>query len=94
MKPISIVPKYFPLPRKTHAITLWPFIFFRREKYKQDRALMAHEMYHWNQALKYGVIPWYILYVILLLIYRTGGRKHPMERRAYELQREINREHY
>ena len=84
MKPIEVQVDGFPLPKGKAAITLWPFIFYRR--LPAHEALRAHELYHWDQARRFFVIPWYICYILLLIIYRTGGRRHPMERRAYQIQ--------
>lgn len=88
-KAIEIETNSFP-PGRADAITLWPFVFFKG-KAKQDRALRAHEMYHWKQARNWGVLPWYLAYLVLLVIYGTGGRDHPMEKPAYKVQDEINR---
>ena len=84
MRPINItIPeRLWLLPRVT-AITLWPFIVYREGR--RTPALEAHEHYHWYQALRFWVLPWYIGYVVLAILYRTGGRNHPMERRAYEI---------
>ena len=31
--------------------------------------LQQHEYYHWRQAVQWGVVPWYLAYVILLPFY-------------------------
>ena len=89
MKPIEITisEKRWPL-EKIAAITFpWPFIFYR-EGY-QDRAITAHEHYHWSRIWRWGVVPWYVAYVVLALIYRTGGKNHPLERRGYAIADEV-----
>ena len=91
MRPIEIVISQRRWPsfaRRIAAITLWPFILYR-DGYRTP-ALEAHEYYHWRQALVWGVLPWYAAYVVLLVVYRTGGRNHPMERRAYEIGDKIH----
>ncbi len=71
------------------AITLWPFILYRRG-HREDIALRAHEHFHWNQALRWGVLPWYLWYLALVPFYfRKPSSKHPLERPAYELQWQI-----
>ena len=81
MGPINItVPERIWLLPKIAAITLWPFIVYRQGH--RTPALEAHERYHWDQALRWGILPWYALYVALLPFY-GGGRNHPLERGAY-----------
>lgn len=80
--PVNVTPPFFPLPAGVKAITLWPFVFYRRG-YEPSPALQAHEEYHWRQALRWGVVPWYAAYVVLAMVYRTGGRGHPLEASAY-----------
>ena len=35
------------------------------------------------QAVKWGVVPWYLAYVIVLPFYWKRPREHPMEVEAY-----------
>ena len=85
MRPIEIA-----LPRlhapNIRAITLWPFILYRRGD-EGDPALRCHEFYHWREARRWGVIPWYLTYLLLLPFYfRKDPREHPLEAKAYEHQ--------
>ena len=84
MGPINItVPeRIWPLP-KIAAITLFPFVVWRQGH--RTPALEAHERYHWDQALRWGIVPFYLVYLALLPFY-GGGRNHPLERKAYEIQ--------
>ena len=89
------MPRFIPLeltspwlPGWADAITLWPFIVYRRG-YETNVPLRAHEMYHWRQALRWGVVPWYVAYLALAPFYLRNPRCHPMEVRAYEVQREV-----
>ena len=85
MSPIELtVPR---LPSKILAVTLWPFILYRRG-YETNTPLRAHEQYHWRQALRWGVVPWYVAYLVLAPFYFRKPWRHPMEVRAYEVQRE------
>jgi len=82
IKPIELT--IFWLPEGIAAITLWPVILYRRT-YRTDISIRAHEFIHWYQALKWGVIPWYITYLVLKVFYR--GRPifdHPLEKIAYK----------
>jgi hypothetical protein len=68
------------------AVTLWPFILYRRG-HRDDVALRCHEHFHWHQALRWGVLPWYLWYLALVPFYfRKPSHEHPLERPAYELQ--------
>ncbi len=71
------------------AITLWPFILFRRG-HRDDIALRAHEHFHWHHARRWFVLPWYLWYLVLATFYfRRPSNEHPLERPAYELQWQI-----
>lgn len=84
MDPIEI--KLQSLPANRAAITLWPFILYDRESY--DTCLRVHEEYHWKEQMKWLVIPWFIWYLILCLVYiRVPNEQHPMEMPAYEAER-------
>lgn len=73
------------------AITLWPFILYRRG-HRDDVALRCHEHFHWRQALRWGVLPWYLWYLALVPFYlRKPSCEHPLERPAYELQARIKK---
>ena len=77
MKPIELtVPA---LQKGVDAMTLWPFIIYRRGA-RDDLALRCHEWFHWRHALSWGVLPWYL-----------GARtpQHPFEAPAYSKQRQI-----
>ena len=87
MKPIEIAVSSLPFPG-ADAVTLWPFIFIARE-HRDDIALRSHEFYHWRQALRWGVLPWYAVYLILQIRYFHTPRQHPLEKPAYERQDEV-----
>jgi hypothetical protein len=61
------------------AITIAPFIFIAPSK-ADDKALVAHEMVHYKEQLKWLVIPWWIAY----LVSRTFRKN--AEIRAYKVQ--------
>ena len=90
LRPIEIERDGFPIPKGSAAITLCPFIFYRPGE--NTNSLHEHEMYHWRQQRRYWILPWMLLYGLLFVLYRTGKRGHPMERRAYEIQDRLERE--
>lgn len=68
------------------AVTLWPVVLYRSSQ--PDKCLRLHEAYHWYQAYHYGVLPWYIAYLILGLRYvGKPADQHPLERGAYATER-------
>jgi len=53
---------------------------------------MAHELYHYRQQRRYFLIPWLIAYLLIGIFYiGKPANKHPMERRAYQIQWECQR---
>lgn len=82
MKPIDINVRWLPGIR---AITLWPFCLYAPSAWTDD-CTHVHEYYHWHDALKWGVVPWYAAYLILAIKnIGKSQREHPMEREAYRL---------
>ena len=54
MKPINLTVPW--LPGWIDAITLWPFIVYRRGC-EGSIPLQRHEYYHWRQAVRCGSFP-------------------------------------
>ena len=90
MRLLVIHTRHFP-PRGFHAITLFPFVFYRGAALNEsDR---RHETVHlWQQAVLL-VLPFYLLYLLFwlfgLLCYRDSRKAYmsiPFERSAYALQ--------
>ena len=71
------------------AMTLWPFIIYRR-RFRDNLPLRCHEHYHWRHALRWGVLPRYLAYLLIKPFY-LGSRTplHPFEAPAYAMQREV-----
>ena len=87
MKPIEFtVPA---LQQGVDAMTLWPFIIYRRGA-QDNLPLRCHEWFHWRHAQRWGVLPWYAAYLLLKPFY-LGVRtpQHPFEAPAYAKQRQI-----
>ena len=91
MRPIEVTSRWFPLPKRVKAITLWPFVVYRAGHTPSD-GLRAHERVHFDQATRWGVLPWYLAYLVLALACWTTGPRHPLEGPAYEIQRKVNRD--
>jgi hypothetical protein len=74
----------WPYPKWVKATTIWPIIVYEREAWSNP-AIRAHERYHWKDQMRWLVLPWFIAYLVLLPFY-GGGRRHPLERKAYRIQ--------
>ena len=80
------------LPFGTQAITLWPFVLYLPAAYA-DSCTRVHEAYHWHDALKWGVVPWYATYLIIGIFYiGRPAAKHPLEAPAYRAARKCRLE--
>ncbi|SFN92963.1 hypothetical protein SAMN04487989_106152 [Bizionia echini] len=87
----DIVPKHY------LAITIWPFIFVKKQAFKKDVILLNHERIHYKQQIELLVIPFFILY-LLEFIYgiikfkssRQAYRQISFEREAYTNENNLN----
>lgn len=61
-------------------MTIFPFIFYKMPGDEVTGRLRRHEEYHWYHQLRWLVIPWYIVYWGMLIIY--GYENHPWEKLA------------
>ena len=73
-----------PFPKRVYATTIWPFVFYEPSVW-DDECVQIHERRHWIDQIKWLVIPWLIVYLVLSIKY-GGGRNHPFEKPAYALQ--------
>ena len=74
----------WPFPANVYAVTIWPFIFYESHKW-DDHCVQIHERYHWMDQLRWLVVPWFVVYLVLRIFY-PGNRNHPLEREAYRRQ--------
>lgn len=93
MKPIIIYNRILPFGSYV-AITLFPFIFIRKEYKPVSKETIAHESIHVQQQLELLLIFFYIWYGIEYLINLAKYRNHSMayynisfEKEAYSNQR-------
>jgi hypothetical protein len=75
------------LPFGVQAIMLWPLVLYL-PSVRHDPCVRAHEKTHWDEAVRWGVLLWYAVYLTLLPFW-WGARNpmHPMEVPAYAAQR-------
>ncbi len=77
-----------PFPASVYATTVWPFVFYEPQVW-DDECVQLHERQHWIDQIKWLVVPWLIVYLLLSIKY-GGGRRHPFEKKAYEAQGRCN----
>lgn len=82
---------------KAEAITIFPFIFLRRNGLKVDKVLLNHERIHLVQALELAVFLFYIWYLSEFLVrffqhrnFDKAYRNISFEREAYVNQHNEN----
>lgn len=63
-----------------HGVCLPPWGVFILAERLHDEQLVRHEMVHWQQAQRMGVLRYYLTYIYQVL--RYGYRNAPMEREA------------
>jgi len=83
MKKIEIVLKRWPFPRKTKAITLYPFIFYRETPTIETR---RHEAEHIKQVKKLGWFKFYGSYLVETV--KKGYKKNKYEKAARKAEKE------
>ncbi|GAL61084.1 hypothetical protein JCM19300_4022 [Algibacter lectus] len=57
------ISKYL-VPKGYSGITLYPFVFLKTKKMKNDTVLLNHEKIHLKQQLELLILPFYIWYVL------------------------------
>lgn len=80
------------LPFGALAMTLWPFVLYRRGHH--THCIWMHEMAHFRDQGRWGVL-WpvvyglpYLFWNVVMLVRHKPADWHPMEREAYNIERE------
>ncbi len=78
-------------------MALFPFIFLKDKKSRQDTILMNHERIHLHQQLELLIIPFYLFYLVNYLYnlintfdHETAYRNIIFEQEAYDHEKELN----
>ncbi len=79
----------WPFPERVHAVTIWPFIFYEPQVW-DDPCVQLHERYHSVDQIRWLLLPWFAIYLVLSIFY-GGGSKHPLEKEAYRRQWECEK---
>lgn len=91
-----LVSKYF-VPKGYLGLTVFPFIFFKYKKLKENSVLINHEKIHLKQQLELLIIPFFVVYILeflfRLLQYRNwhlAYRNISFEREAYSNEKALD----
>ncbi|MEW4924396.1 hypothetical protein [Algibacter sp. 2305UL17-15] len=90
-----LISKYL-VPKGYAGISIFPFIFLRKQELKLSKTLVNHEKIHLKQQLELLVIPFYLWYLIEFLVrliqYKTwqnAYRNISFEREAYHKESDL-----
>ena len=93
---IVLVSKYL-TPKGFRGLTLFPFVFLKNEKDKQNEVLLNHERIHLRQQLELLVFPFFIWYGIEFSVrlyrYKNVNRAYKnicFEREAYAHEKNLS----
>ncbi|WP_299059936.1 hypothetical protein [uncultured Polaribacter sp.] len=85
------------VPTGYDGITLFPFIFLRTKKLKEDSILINHEKIHLKQQLELLIIFFYLMYILewlfKLIVYKNFNSAYlniSFEREAYQNENNKN----
>lgn len=67
------------------AMTIPPFGIFIKSKYKGNEQILKHDLIHWKQYKRMGLIMYYLRYFIQLII--IGYDTMPMELEARQFEK-------
>jgi hypothetical protein len=91
--------KFWPIVAKNlpaNAMALFPFILFKKEKFKHDEELINHEKIHLKQQLELLVLPFYFLYFLNYLFNLFKYKNHYLayfnicfEREAFHFEQDL-----
>ena len=92
---IFIVTKYL-TPKGYQGMTVYPFIFMREEKNKEDFVFVNHESIHLRQQLELLILPFFIWYILEFMFrwiqfkdFDLAYRNISFEREAYQNEKNL-----
>jgi len=80
-----IIPKFF---KKFAGCAVWPFVFIKDHRLKQDAVFVNHEKIHLRQQMELLVIFFYIWYVLEFLLHLVRLRSRYAAYRAISFEKE------
>ena len=76
------------VPNGYLGLTIFPFVFLKNKKLKEDAKLINHESIHLKQQLELLILPFYVWYIIewfIRLFFKGNAyRNISFEKEAYE----------
>ena len=91
-----IISKYF-VPKGYLGMTIFPFVFLKFKRLKDETVLINHEKIHLRQQLELLILPFYIFYVFEFLIrlfqyknWHLAYKNISFEREAYANESDLN----
>lgn len=82
-----LISKYL-VPKGYTGLTIYPFVFLKYSRLKNDVTLVNHERIHLRQQLELLVIPFYIIYIAEFLIRLVQYREWKKAYRNISFERE------
>ncbi len=91
-----LISKYL-VPKGYTGLTVFPFVFLKYNRLKNDEVLINHERIHLRQQLELLVLPFYVFYVVEFLIrlvqyraWKKAYRNISFERESYLNEDNLN----
>ena len=90
------ISKYL-VPKGYTGITIFPFVFLKTKRLKENQVLINHEKIHLRQQLELLILPFYLFYGIEFLVrltqyknWQKAYRNISFEREAYTNELSLN----
>ena len=84
---IVLVSKYF-TPKGFRGLTLFPFVFLKDKKDKQNTVFMNHERIHIRQQLELLILPFFVIYCFEFLIRMLQHKNINLAYKSISFERE------
>jgi len=80
-----VIPKFF---KKFSGCAVWPFLFLKSHRLKEDMVFVNHEKIHLRQQLELLVVFFYIWYILEFLLHLVRLRSRYAAYRAISFEQE------
>lgn len=91
-----LISKYL-VPKGYTGLTVYPFVFLKYDRLKNDETLINHERIHLRQQLELLVLPFYVFYLVEFLFrllqyknWKQAYRNISFERESYLNEDDLN----
>lgn len=79
------------MPKSHRAMTIFPFVFLKNNKLREDKVLLNHERIHLRQQLECLIVLFYVIYLVEFLIHFLRKRSRIEAYRRISFEREAFR---